>query len=228
MTDRPEGPIRRWSRLKRTQTIPSEKAGPSEKSGRGAAAPVAPPITPPITPENADGREVVALTDADERETSPASQPPPETDELQPDEFQPGELPDIASLDKDSDFSAFLRQGVPEELRRRALRVLWRSDPVLANLDGLNDYDEDFTIVHTVADAVRTAYKVGKGYLEDEDEDEKEATEQTGAGEEIAEPDEPADESTSTKPDPDTAGETAAEVAANTADGGSERNQSKT
>ena len=219
MTDRPEGPIRRWSRLKRTQTIPSEKAGPSEKSGRGAAAPVA----PPITPENADSRDVVTLTDADGRETSPAPQPPPEPDEIQPDE-----LPDIASLDKDSDFSVFLRQGVPEELRRRALRVLWRSDPVLANLDGLNDYDEDFTIVHTVADAVRTAYKVGKGYLEDEDEDEKEATEQTGAGEEIAEPDEPADESASTKPDPDTAGETAAEVAANTADSGSERNQSKT
>jgi hypothetical protein len=177
-----------------------------------------------MTPEDPDGREVVALTDADERETSPAPQPP-----LEP-EAEPDELPDIASLDKDSDFSAFLRQGVPEELRRRALRVLWRSDPVLANLDGLNDYDEDFTIVHTVAEAVRTAYKVGKGYLEDEDEDEdeKEATAQTGAGEEIAEPDEPADESTSTKPDPDTAGETAAEVAANTADGGSERNQSKT
>jgi hypothetical protein len=37
-----------------------------------------------------------------------------------------------------------MREGVPEALRNRALRKLWLSDPVLANLDGLNDYDEDF------------------------------------------------------------------------------------
>lgn len=195
MTDKPEGPIQRWSRLKRTRTIPREK------TGRGAAA--------PVLPEEADGREVAALTDSDERENTPAPQEPQE----------PDALPDIDSLDKDSDFSAFLRQGVPEEIRRRALRVLWRSDPVLANLDGLNDYDEDFTVVHTVADAVRTAYKVGKGYLDDEDE--AKATDQAGAAEEAAEPadaaraeriaasesDQMTDEGTSTKPDTDTAGE---------------------
>jgi len=195
VTDKPEGPIQRWSRLKRTRTIPREK------TGRGAAA--------PVVAEDADDQKAVALTDADEGATSPAPQPPQE----------PDELPDIDSLDKNSDFSAFLRQGVPEEIRRRALRVLWRSDPVLANLDGLNDYDEDFTVVHTVADAVRTAYKVGKGYLDDEDE--AEATDQAGAAEETAEPadaapseriaasesDQITDEGTSTKPDTDTAGE---------------------
>ena len=56
----------------------------------------------------------------------------------------PPDLPDIESLDKDSDYTVFLKDGVPEELRKLALRALWRSDPVLANLDGLNDYDEDF------------------------------------------------------------------------------------
>jgi hypothetical protein len=54
------------------------------------------------------------------------------------------DLPDIDTLDKDSDFSVFMQEGVPEELKKLALRALWRSDPVLANLDGLNDYDEDF------------------------------------------------------------------------------------
>jgi hypothetical protein len=53
-------------------------------------------------------------------------------------------LPDIETLDRDSDYTGFLRAGVPEEMTRRALQKLWRSDPVLANLDGLNDYDEDF------------------------------------------------------------------------------------
>ena len=56
----------------------------------------------------------------------------------------PPDLPDIESLDANSDYTAFLQDGVPEELQRLALRTLWRSDPVLANLDGLNDYDEDF------------------------------------------------------------------------------------
>lgn len=51
------------------------------------------------------------------------------------------ELPDIDSLDGESDFSVFMRDGVPEDLRRLALRKLWASDPVYANLDGLNDYD---------------------------------------------------------------------------------------
>jgi len=210
VTDKPEGPIQRWSRLKRTRTVPREK------TGHGASA--------PVVPEDTEGREVAALTDADEREDSPAPQPSQEPPE-------PDELPDIDSLDKDSDFSAFLREGVPEEVRRRALRVLWRSDPVLANLDGLNDYDEDFTIVHTVADAVRTAYKVGKGYLEDEDE--TEAKDQAGGAEETAEPadaapceriaasesDQMTDERTSTEPDTDSAGETG---------GGPGRNRRKT
>ncbi len=56
----------------------------------------------------------------------------------------PPDLPDIDGLDKDSDFTPFMADGVPEELKRLALRKLWLSDPVLANLDGLNDYDEDF------------------------------------------------------------------------------------
>lgn len=60
------------------------------------------------------------------------------------DPVNPEDLPDIDSLEKDSDFTVFMQQGVPDALRNRALRKLWLSDPVFANLDGLNDYDEDF------------------------------------------------------------------------------------
>jgi len=91
------------------------------------------------------------------------------------------ELPDLASLTKDSDFTGFLRDNVPEELRRQALRTLWRSDPVLANLDGLNDYDEDFRAVGVVGEAVKTAWKVGKGFLDDESEDKAEVAESADA-----------------------------------------------
>ena len=78
-------------------------------------------------------------------------------------------LPDIDSLEEASDFTPFMAKGVPEVLRRRALRKLWRLNPVFANLDGLNDYDEDFTDAATLVEGVKTIYKVGKGMLSDED-----------------------------------------------------------
>jgi hypothetical protein len=73
-------------------------------------------------------------------------------------------LPDIDSLDEGSDFTVFLREGVPEELRKRALRRLWRLNPVFANLDGLNDYDEDFA-AEALLGGVKTLYQVGKGMI---------------------------------------------------------------
>lgn len=77
------------------------------------------------------------------------------------------DLPDIAELKRDSDFTPFLRQGVPESIQRLALRKLWRLDPTLAVVDGLVDYDDDFTDAAMVVDGLKTAYKVGKGWLDD-------------------------------------------------------------
>ena len=74
-------------------------------------------------------------------------------------------LPDPDTLEPGQDIAAFMNSAVPERLRRRALRQLWRLNPVLANLDGLNDYDGDFTNAVTDAPGVKTAYQVGKGLL---------------------------------------------------------------
>lgn len=63
-------------------------------------------------------------------------------------------LPSPESLNAGSDFSQFMRDDVPEMLKRAALRKLWACDPVLANLDGLNDYDEDFTVISAAAGAI--------------------------------------------------------------------------
>lgn len=60
---------------------------------------------------------------------------------------------------------AFLEKELPERLKRRALRRLWRTNPVLANLDGLNDYDDDFTDAANPGGPVQTMYVVGKGIL---------------------------------------------------------------
>jgi hypothetical protein len=79
---------------------------------------------------------------------------------------------------------------VPETLRRKALRKLWRLNPVFANLDGLNDYDEDFTDAATAVQAVKTIYKVGRGMVSDDEEDAETAADVPAEGPE-AEPDAP-------------------------------------
>ena len=79
------------------------------------------------------------------------------------------DLPDPDRLEKGDDFSAFMAKAVPERLRRRALRRLWLSNPVLANLDELLDYGEDFTDAATVMADLQTVYQVGKGMVRDED-----------------------------------------------------------
>lgn len=76
------------------------------------------------------------------------------------------ELPDLDTLTDKDDFSQFLSSAVPERLRRRALRRLWRLNPVLANVDGLVDYAEDYTDAATVISNLQTVYQVGKGMFD--------------------------------------------------------------
>jgi hypothetical protein len=52
-------------------------------------------------------------------------------------------LPPIESLTADSDYKPFLARGVPEELRRLALRKAWATNPQIANFRGFADYDWD-------------------------------------------------------------------------------------
>lgn len=72
-------------------------------------------------------------------------------------------LPDPDTLGPGDDFKVFLTQAVPARIRSRALRRLWISNPVLANIDGLVDYGEDFTDASRVMEGLQTAYQVGKG-----------------------------------------------------------------
>ncbi len=72
-------------------------------------------------------------------------------------------LPDPDTMKSGDNFSVFMKEAVPDRLRRRALRVLWGSNPILANLDELVDYGEDFTDAATVVANMQTIYKVGKG-----------------------------------------------------------------
>lgn len=107
--------------------------------------------------------------DAEAGDRAPEDQPPPGAeagDGTAEDDFSDV---DFEALDFESDYGRFMKDGVPDAIRRRALKQLWRSNPVLANLDGLNDYDDDFTDAALAVEVLETAYKVGRGYLTDED-----------------------------------------------------------
>ncbi len=166
-----EGRFQRWARCKTETRLRTRTA---RKSRHGGAAPVstavdtAPDLAPipEVAPENSipsvlssniDSPGEPATKSNDENEIS--------ENEISEEAQAALDLPDIDELDGESDYTQFLANGVPEALTRAALQKLWRSDPVFANLDGLNDYDEDFRLIDTVIQAVKTNYKVGKGMV---------------------------------------------------------------
>lgn len=59
----------------------------------------------------------------------------------------------VESLHADSDFSGFLSPGVSEELRKLALRKMFAL-PSFQVRDGLDDYDDDFTVFEPLGDTV--------------------------------------------------------------------------
>jgi Protein of unknown function (DUF3306) len=116
MTDR-EGFVARWSRLKISQ--PEE---PSE--GVPKLSPDAASLTPPSETPAVD-----ATSDAD----------------LAGNAFDAATLPSIESITLDTDIRAFLQTGVPEELKTRALRRAWSTDPAIRDFIGIAENQWDFT-----------------------------------------------------------------------------------
>lgn len=72
---------------------------------------------------------------------------------------------DIGSMNAESDFAMFLRDGVPQDLRRAALRQLFAVKPALANLDGLVDYGDDFGAKALLRPQMKSGWKAGRGYI---------------------------------------------------------------
>jgi hypothetical protein len=117
-SDHGKGFLARWSGRKRH----------TEAEARNALA--APPKAPAQTAD----------------ETEPDTRPrDPETGEIIDVEWV-NSLPSIADLKPGADLGVFMRKGVPEALRREALRTLWATDPAIRDfvspaLDYAYDYN---------------------------------------------------------------------------------------
>lgn len=94
------------------------------EEGAAPAAEAAPQKAAP----NAEAREIV------EDEKAPAT------------DFDPASLPSLESIGAETDITAFLKAGVPGDLRLAALRRAWVTDPAIRDFKGLAENDWDFTV----------------------------------------------------------------------------------
>ena len=78
---------------------------------------------------------------------------------------------DFEALDYNSDYARFTAPGVPEAIKNKALQKLWASDAVFTTPDPFQDYLGDYTdaAVAVPAGTLKTAYRIGKGFLTDEE-----------------------------------------------------------
>jgi hypothetical protein len=155
-----EGFLRRWARRKtevREGLEPAPEPKPlAEASGDAAAGPIgatafaAPQPTPVQTPAEA---------------AADPARPLPTLD-------------DVAALDADSDFSAFVARGVDQAVRRSALKKLF-ADPHFNVMDKLDVYIDDFTKPSPVSEAMLASLEHAKSVFMKMVEDEPEAEPQT-------------------------------------------------
>tara|TARA_E500000178_G_scaffold19459_1_gene18338 strand:- start:326 stop:985 length:660 start_codon:yes stop_codon:yes gene_type:complete len=108
-------------------------------------------------------------------ESDDADVAPPTSEEAKPveDEFEGKsdeeilsilELPEPDTLKLGDTVEKFMDGRVPERIRARALRAFWKTNPLLANIDGLDEYCDDYTDAAMVVENLQTIYEVGKGY----------------------------------------------------------------
>jgi hypothetical protein len=126
--------LRRWSRRKqqpeeqeaaRPQTPPSSGRWEGEKAARAKAS------------------DTVGEQANRSGEVGRSGTLPPDRESEEP--VEPEHLPPIESLGADSDYTVFLKAGVPEALRVAALRKLWVSDPLIRDFRHPAEYAWDFT-----------------------------------------------------------------------------------
>ncbi len=117
----------RWSELKKQSSSPIEPAT--------------------VILEDASQVHDKPLSEEDEQHRAEAYEPPSIH------ELTDEDMPAIETLDESSDYSGFLSSKVSAGLRKAAMAKLFKL-PGFAVLDGLNDYDEDYTNFAPLGDIV--------------------------------------------------------------------------
>lgn len=174
MTTDGGGRLGRWARRK------------AEAKRRGGAAPAVPETPAEVSVAAPEPLTQGPLEQADE----PAKAAPRPASDVPTEAAAELDLPDIETLNADSDFSVFMKEGVPAQLRRLALRKLWASDPLFNHIDVMVEYGEDYTDAAMVVEGLKSSWEVGRGYARADEKDAAAEGRQPPGGSDPAEQDE--------------------------------------
>jgi hypothetical protein len=138
-----DGFFRRWSRLKSHGDAGRGEAGP-----QAAGNPRAQPLAPAHAASAGAGGSMQRADELQALDLPPVAQTAPHPPFAPPlPDAAPRRVPtieDVAALGPQSDFSAFVSQGVDKTVQRLAMKKLF-SDPHFSILDGLDVYIDDYS-----------------------------------------------------------------------------------
>ena len=123
--------LSRWARRKQEAQRQDHKDHKNHKDQPAASAEQAMPAQTPGTDAGAAGVG------------------PPDTAPIEA-AFDPATLPKIDDLTPESDIAAFLREGVPAEIKRLALRRMWSLDPQIRDFIEVAENQYDWNAVDGV------------------------------------------------------------------------------
>ncbi|MEH6651091.1 MAG: DUF3306 domain-containing protein [Motiliproteus sp.] len=178
--DAEDGFLSRWSRLKSQPELNSE---PDTDLETGVRADLGLEETHNLEQTSSHPTASDAGLQAfDLAAEQPVAEPEPLTD---------ADMPDIETLDEQSDFSGFFSEKVSEQLRSKALKKLFHL-PEFNIRDGLNEYDEDYskfiplgdTVTYQMKQFIERQKQQFKDALEDDDSGSPDTAATIGSGEE--------------------------------------------
>jgi|AntDeeMinimDraft_4_1070355.scaffolds.fasta_scaffold17795_2 hypothetical protein len=158
-TRREDSFLARWSRRKHE----AEHGPPAEEAEPEAA--------PAETPIDTDRHAPPAETVGEDTTTAVEDTEPADAD-----------LPHPDTLDRNSDFSVYLKRRVSSAFRRAAMRRLF-SSPEFNVRDGLDDYDEDYTQFQSLGNTVTAHMRHHEERLRQRDQDKAEQAERDAEAE---------------------------------------------
>jgi len=143
-SEREEGFLSRWARRKAEAS--RARAGVRERSAEEAAE---------------AGRAPRAMQETGVPAAAARAEGEPIDDDREPEdpgaELQRLGLPDPDTLGPEANFRMFFAEGVPSWLKRRAMRRLFRVNPIIRTVDMMDDYARDYTDAATVTALAKSA-----------------------------------------------------------------------
>jgi hypothetical protein len=166
-----EGFLRRWARRKTEVREGRDVAPAEEPAAVPVAAPAAAPVSVPVSVLSVDGDADRAIAACAAPQPPAAPQPAPSAARPQP------TMEDVATLDTESDFSAFVARGVDQAVRRGALKKLF-ADPHFNVMDKLDVYIDDYNTPSPMSEAMLASLEHAKSVFMKMVEDEPPTLEQ--------------------------------------------------